>query len=95
MWELVSEFLMGDKYYEFKGFEVEVTDGMVKALPLVKPSPIQMGKAFEPQGCCDRSAHLVGHREEGFAFWGRLIGYLLQDHGNGLICSPRVFPLQQ
>lgn len=58
-------------------------------------SPIQMGKAFDPQGCCDRSAHLVGHREEGFAFWGRLIGYLLQDHGNGLICSSRVFSLQQ
>lgn len=41
------------------------------------------------------SAHLGSHCEEGFPFWWRLTWYLLQDHGNSLICSPRVFPLQQ
>lgn len=43
-------------------------------------------------GCC---SHLGSHCEEGLPFWWRLTWYLLQDHGNSLICSPRVFPLQQ
>lgn len=56
---------------------------------------------FEPAreggvgGFWNGSAHLGSHCEEGFPFWWRLTGYLLQDHGNSLICSPRVFPLQQ
>lgn len=43
----------------------------------------------------DGCSHLGCHCEEGLPFWWRLTGYLLQDHGNSLICSPRVFPLQQ
>ena len=47
------------------------------------------------EGFWNGSAHLGSHCEEGLPFWWRLTWYLLQDHGNSLICSPRVFPLQQ
>lgn len=46
-------------------------------------------------GFCNGSSHLGSHCEQGLPFWWRLTWYLLQDHGNSLICSPRVFPLQQ
>lgn len=46
-------------------------------------------------GFCNGSSHLGSHCEQGLPFWWRLTRYLLQDHGNSLICSPRVFPLQQ
>lgn len=46
-------------------------------------------------GFCNGSSHLGSHCEQGLPFWCRLTWYLLQDHGNSLICSPRVFPLQQ
>lgn len=44
---------------------------------------------------CNGSSHLGSHCEQGLPFWWRLTWYLLQDHGNSLICGPRVFPLQQ
>lgn len=34
---------MGDRCYEFNGFKVEVTKGMVKVLPLVKSNPNGQG----------------------------------------------------
>lgn len=46
-------------------------------------------------GFWNGSSHLGSHCEERLPFWWRLTWYLLQDHGNSLICSPRVFPLQQ
>lgn len=46
-------------------------------------------------GFWNGSSHLGSHCEQGLPFWWRLTWYLLQDHGNSLICSPRVFPLQQ
>lgn len=57
--------------------------------------PFSMTNTGSGGSRADGCSHLGCHCEEGLPFWWRLTGYLLQDHGNSLICSPRVFPLQQ